>query len=113
MKFFKPEDAVSIGGTTGMYISIDEANAKLEREGVRVYGMFEDNRVTGTFGQVLSGHDTHQALLINIEEIAKEECDHCPKPYRKHGFHAAGCEVTKEIWICDKCGVPLKWEVKG
>lgn len=81
------------------------ANAKLEREGFRVYGTPSSNNLwvkteAGEVQEPYSGN-SHQALLINIEELPKKPCEHEPSTI---GFAGHACK---------HCGVKLKakWEV--
>ncbi len=116
MKFFKPEDFSKADyPIPGMSPDIhprhaaDIANAKLEREGVRVTGVIKNSTVAVPFGQVLGAVDTHQALLIGIEELPKkpEVCEH------ESEKQPGGNLTTWYLPRCTHCGVKLKakWEV--
>lgn len=61
--------------------------------------------------------DTHRALLINIEELKREPCEHEPRMYYKRdandNFVKSGSAMVRSYeHECLKCGVKLKakWE---
>ncbi len=114
MKFFKPEDFFFIDDVVGDKARseiCDIANAKLKSEGIKVYCHRRDQLFLQCDEQP-STDDTHTALVINIEAIPQTtQHEHEPKLFKQHGFHAAGCEVTKEFWACLHCGKQLKWEI--
>jgi hypothetical protein len=80
-----------------------------------VYGAFDGEKVTQTFGQIKSISDTHSARLAFIEEIVKEPCKHeaswskLRTSLSVDRFHNRFADVTS---ICMNCGVELKatWE---
>lgn len=74
---------------------------KLLSQAVRVYGIDDwiwDQKINHK-------RDTHQALLIAIEELPKEKCKHQIIEYKNHGQ-----PVT--LGRCGQCGVKLKAEWK-
>lgn len=80
----------------------------LEKNGVRVYGLpYQANCSTG-FHEIKSKYDTHQAILINIEEIKRVPCEHEPS---WDAFGIVG-PLVQTYYKCSKCGVRLraKWE---
>lgn len=109
IKFFKPEYFNSIVGEYNskeetLEILADIANRILTERGVRVYG-HEDSR-----GYVMCSssfpENTHQALLVCIEELPKKECEHAPIITLKNA------PSDLDDWACSKCGAKLraKWE---
>lgn len=105
MKFFKPEDFLDLDSKAHWLSDIsDIANAKLEREGVRVYG--DDTQLYSWTSQKLP-KDTHQALLVGIEELPKKEHVHSPDLLKMFN------EYSLQNSICHRCGVKLKakWEI--
>lgn len=120
MSFFKKEDFKVCDSSDRMHPSIlaaDVANKLLEERGVRVYG----NK--GPYDDVMSmkgsnwtsyySYSTHtrQALLINIEELKKKECEHTKLDSLNYKTNAAEDCLESLNAIC-KCGVKLKatWE---
>ena len=76
----------------------------IEKNGVRVYGHYCDETPDSDFccNKSKNSWDTHQAILINIEEIEKKPCEHDPTVNYAFGI----AETMKPI--CRKCGVKLK-----
>lgn len=113
MKFFKPEDFEKVrtspfsGDELLPLLSAELANAKLEREGVRVYGQKDDEEGCGWTMDEESGHPwaTHHALLIGIEELPKKECEH--EGYEAKTEFSNGV-ITSRVFACKHCGVKLK-----
>lgn len=103
MSFFKPEDFNDqrfFFGALGAQIA-ERANAVLAERGVRVYGVEYDE--TGIYRRHTRPQDTHQALLVAIEELPKKECEH-------NGYAVTGLLNTD--FKCQNCGIKLraKWE---
>lgn len=138
MSFFKPEDFHPLsrvhGGiyqTMGEYEAMAHlANKLLEERSERVYGI---RRQPGSGCFIESGPsviDTHTALLINIEELPKKECEHEPDVYEAKVSWVGGpydpsikdfnrTEITSYSQLvtsgkCKHCGLKLKakWEVE-
>lgn len=117
-KFFKPEEAVFTGLQGEFMISIDYANAKLEREGQVVYLSGDQSEISRIKQdeknyQVISSNfknSKHKALLINIEPI--EKCTH-PKEKVKVAWdgdkNKQGClpRFSEEFYKCE-CGAKVK-----
>lgn len=115
MKLFKPKDFAAIVELSACKLPItkvaaDIANRILTERGVRVYGNEGENSQGLYFSDkphsALSMIDTHQALLVCIEELPKAECLHTP-----HEPSIVFFETKTEV-ECSKCGVKLraKWE---
>lgn len=110
MSFFKPEDF--IGMTTQEAIASDHFNKLIEERSVRVYGQKNDPEECGWTMDEEAGHPwaTHQALLINIEELPNKECEHRPA---SEWTTTAGL-MNEQIYAarCKSCGIKLKatWE---
>lgn len=87
------------------------ANAKLQREGKVVYGWPIDiekssHKMWSSELDVYTDEATHRALLINIEELPKKNCEHVG--------YIAGDEYEGHFFECEKCGKTLKptaWSV--
>lgn len=82
----------------------DSANAKLNswlKSAVRVYGFKSD--VHGfLFSYDRNDKDTHQALLVCVEELLKKECEH------EIRMHLGLSNDSQDYWAdCKKCGVKL------
>lgn len=76
MNFFKPEDFFELRSVPSYTSDMAKiANAKLEREGVVVYGAQYpiESKEWNYQPRQAKGH-THKALLINIEPIKQETC---------------------------------------
>ena len=73
----------------------------IEKNGVKVYGVpYQANCSTG-FHEIKSQYDTHQAILIDIQEIEKKPCDHI--------FNLNyGIDLVPQKAECKKCGFKLK-----
>jgi len=106
--------------TTSMrrYYKAEEVDAyidKLFRDAVVVHGNMGDSCYAWHRNKP-NDHDTHQALLIQIESLASAVCEHVPQPLyadiklNKDGHTAV--TYGKE-WSCAACGKKLKanWEV--
>lgn len=109
-KFFKVEEfAQCFDHSELAQRNCDYANAKLQSEGIIVYGWDTTNPSVDRFYQdrkhpVLGAEPRIKALLINIEPI--EKCKHPPD------------RVIKENWLptiqhfhsytCTECGVKVK-----
>lgn len=124
MNFFKPEDFDSF--IKGSYPKgMDErdaiahfANEKLQREGKVMHGwpLYATEQHSPMIWcddlNIVTDKPTHRALLINVEEMPKKECEHAvksglityPHPYPGYDHMA--------LAVCYKCGVKLrvKWE---
>lgn len=104
MSFFKPKD-FELSKTNFCDLCTVEiaktANKLLEERGVRVYGQQYGPTNHWNFDEVNHPDNTYQALLINIEEIPKKECEH--EPANKY--------ISQEHF-CVLCGIKLKlkWE---
>ena len=73
----------------------------IEENGVKVYCSKPDKQNSHLWSHFESkGYDTHQAILLNVQEI-KRECAHEPKPI-------PGTFAYSEVSTCEKCGVKLK-----
>lgn len=106
MKFFTAEDfAEQEWQPISSAQAANIANQKLQREAKVVYGSANHNKAIFNW-EVFGGDDgehTHRALLICIEEIERNKCEH--KPFFSGGKYAS---------YCDECGVKIKptgWEV--
>lgn len=57
----------------GVILSViaDIANAKLERNGIRLFGTASDGGISFDWTVGVNKEDTHTALLVQIEEIEK------------------------------------------
>lgn len=104
MKFFKPEDFADVTFMTKESFA-DLCNQKLEREVMVVYG----NKGISTWDKVddcgYTGHYTHRALLICVEEIERKPCLHEAKIL----VGTDNCYASE----CIHCGAKLKptaWE---
>ncbi len=118
IKFFKPTDFGQGSCATlklelyydNPYEVANKANALLQERGVRVTGTWDNGRhiCTVPFGAILGATDTHQALLVCIEEIEKKDCVHEPESYFDSRFG-----VYYGTPKCKHCGLLLtpKWEV--
>lgn len=96
MKFFRPEDfknVTSFWTREQLEGLANAANAKLEREGVRVYG-----NVIGEYRPDIKYSDTHQALLVGIEEFK-------PKIDNKKGLYKKAAELLRS-WIEEDSKLP-------
>lgn len=111
-KFFKPEDFEYCGLRDINNVSSEDAarraNAKLEREGKAVYAAIKD---TWMNKMNCNGHETHTALLINIEEIKAIE-----KPECKHEVFLRKDRPQSDgfVYYCSLCNqrvTPTSWEV--
>lgn len=111
MSFFKPEDFIEHYRGHGI---AEKANRLLQERRVRVTGTTNEVKMGAIAPVRTSWHspfenkdDTHQALLVCIEELPKKECEH-------EGFvDAKGALHINWPPYCLKCGVKLKakWEV--
>jgi hypothetical protein len=70
-------------------------NERLEREGVRVFGVVPPGEEKLFWFQNNSEPDTHTAILINIQPIEKKECEH-GEVNREHGQIVYRCGFCKE-----------------
>ncbi len=93
-EFFKPEDFGNLSVCAGI------ANKILKERGTVVYGNV--GSVTDEFMWKVKhiGIDTHQALLINIEELPRKECEHSP------GLDSNWKNILG--YHCTICGIKLK-----
>lgn len=110
-EFFKPSD---FNISSDVCISFDKqaanfANAKLEREAVKVYT--NGNQSCFTLRKEIA--DDHQAFVINIQPI--KECEH--KKVERIGYEY--CPITGktqfDIYECQDCNKQLEptgWRVK-
>lgn len=107
---FKPEMFMLInGGSTDAARSAKEANDifnKWLKDAVVVYSCKLHPKMACNMwsnDNHPQAHNTHKALLINIEPIVKQPCNHRP---------SSG--VTSEVY-CFDCGVELtaEWKEKG
>lgn len=72
MKFFKAHDFIHSSNAPLLSSeAADLANAKLEREGIKVYSDSKDELTWKAINEIGA---THKALLINIEPV--EQCAH-------------------------------------
>lgn len=105
MKFFKPEDFErqchpemgNVLDTWQLALATTLANAKLERDAKVVYCALKDTWFSSK--EQCQSHETHKALLINIEPIAP-----CTHEVRSYG---------PDKWLCARCKVlmrPTQWE---
>lgn len=113
--FFKPEDFIPnfFEHLIHPRTAAELANAKIEKEGMAVFGSPKGTSTTYVSGQIWNTHndgthrDTHKALLINIEPL--EICTH-PKEKVKHhlgkGINGP-FETYRQYFECD-CGVIVK-----
>lgn len=77
MKFeFKPENLPSF--TTHQLDQINRSLVEMLSSAIVVYGRFDELDGSFTCGLTGKSKDTHKALLINIEPLVKEECQHEP-----------------------------------
>lgn len=83
----------------------DQANAKLEREAVKVYLDKEDNG--WHCHENTNSGKTHTAFLINIQPI--KECEH--KEVNKNHKHVGGYYCANPD--CNKQLEPTGWRVKN
>lgn len=117
--FFKPDDfqlaTIQIGGTSDMYLYTEDAalvaNEKLNKlieSFPVVYGAFDGEKVTQTFGQIKSVSNTHIAKLAFIEEIKKECVKHDPN------YVYTGPSTQDWKAVCKHCKVELQatWSEK-
>lgn len=88
---------------------VDEYLDKLFKDAVEVFG--DPTQSKWTEGYPVKG-DTHQALLINIEEIKPKECEHEPM-FKCNGIDDHSNAFVFGRYECVKCGKKLKakWEV--
>lgn len=91
-------------------------NGRLSRLlGPRVYGA-QDNFLAypWTIGQ--HKHDTHQAYLFDVQELAPKKCEHEPDYVTIQRAHLARADVYDLLSEskCAKCGVKLRaeWRVR-
>lgn len=109
MKPFFNADDFNFNFLAEREVAAEKANAKLQREGVVVYGDPDDlwSKVLNDGGS----KDTHRALLINIEEIEKKPCEHEPQAEL---LSIRDGKIFETRYKCSKCGVRLKatktWE---
>lgn len=101
MNFFKPEDFTPIPGHVSDISAI--ANAKLEREGLVVYGNTKYKAWSSERESGVAPFDTHKALLINI--LPMEKCNHID--------HLAYSKITNDgpeylLASCRGCGEKFK-----
>lgn len=105
LSFFKPEDfmtktAVDDADSYQQTLA-NKCNRLLQERGVRVYGRLKDGTINppSLSSYITPDAETHQALLVAIEELPKKECKHEPSHY------LGPIE-------CKHCGVALKarWE---
>jgi hypothetical protein len=105
MKFFKPED-FNLGADVG-FVEVTSAalmaNAKLERKGEKCFGSV----ISGGWQQDEDDryHQTHKALLINIEPIVK--CEHPVEKIKKASPHYLDGHLAHYYFFCD-CGAKVK-----
>jgi hypothetical protein len=99
--FFKPEDFV-FNKKMFPYEIAEHAEKLLQKRGVRVFG-FAGQDTPNTWYGFDTGKptsvDTHSALLVCLEPLAKADCEHFP-------------ETLFTENKCKHCGVKLraKWE---
>lgn len=112
VEFFKPEDFYQIDdnrGVTHQFAEIiaDRANAKLERECVRVYGHVPAPGMPQGFSVKTEIPPTHTALLINIQPI--EKCKHSKEVIKKVicVYEYNDGKEQELIYKC-QCGVKVK-----
>jgi uncharacterized Zn-finger protein len=101
MSFFKPEDFRRLMmNEDGARDVSERANELIQERGVRVYC---SNKHGDAPSKVDFGN-THQALLVAIEELPKKTCEHEPSPVAM---------TTNQETVCQYCGVNLKakWDV--
>jgi hypothetical protein len=127
MKFFKPEDfdepKYRSGNETYFFSPHDlqliaaRANAKLEREGARVTGSRRTD--VWVMSEMICKQpvfpDTHQALLVCIEELPKEPCKHEPQFGVVMADDEGTIDFSKALPVivkCKHCGVELVAEWK-
>lgn len=100
LSYFKPSDFDFPDLTYSAVVKIAEiANAKLEREAVKVYGNYANSFSVNAYDG-----DTTTALVINIQPI--KECEHKPMPNT-----IADLNNIK----CSRCGIDLEptgWRAK-
>jgi hypothetical protein len=114
MNIFKPLD-FNFTFPDSRQMAADEANRILtewiEKNGVRVYGVIDPAEERGKdfiMGTKNDKHDTHQAILINIEEIEKKPCEHEPTITSYLGTY----DTIKPVCLyCGKKLRPTRWEV--
>lgn len=106
LSYFKPSDfeLKSFLGKSIQEQFCDQANAKLEREAVKLY-IYKDKETKQYVGsETKISTDTHTAYLINIQPI--KECEHKPMPNT-----IADLNNIK----CSRCGIDLEptgWRIK-
>jgi hypothetical protein len=96
--FFKPEDferwTVNNDDETRSKTIADIANTKLKRKGLVVFGPGG-----GYWNEERIKNDTHKAIVINIEPIQKEPCNHLNTNGPNKWIQIEG--------VCKKCGEKL------
>lgn len=113
VNFFKPEDFAD-GRPDWSPHAAAMANAKLEREGLRVY-LHKSTVTDGWIWHVLHknfGYSSHTAILINIEELPKKPCEHEPARFSTSMRFTSDFKNVETSYLCKHCGVSLKakWE---
>lgn len=111
MSFFKEEDFNKIIAPFCDCRTLAKlSNFFLYQRGVRVYG--SDKRPLDGWNEKTYESTTHQALLINIEELPKKECEHkniiavgMPDELSKSGPYF---ELKQPRIDCVDCGKELK-----
>lgn len=114
---FKPEDFTAFGTSAGYPFDWQRSIAGvankilsdyLEKEGVRVYGWnlkYPSDWFRSKETPITGSPLTHTALLINIEPIVKEKCEHkCDHLITVH----LGTETSGTWYECRKCDKKLK-----
>ena len=107
-QFFKPDDfdfqkdPLTYFVITAKFLA-DFCNDKLEAEALRVYGWIDSQTWSGRHTD-----NTHTALLIDIQPLKKEPCEH--EPMLLSECHSEMPPLT--IYNCRHCGAKLKakWE---
>lgn len=116
MKFFEEEDFKNlwIGLIVPPLTMANTANKLLEERGIKVHGGFDGDQFivkSPTLG-VHPRHgdpDTHQALLVCIEEIQKECTSHEPVLFDQRMLFVN----PTNSYLCGHCGknIKPKWEL--
>ncbi len=110
-EFFCAKDFMGISPDEGLEGFANKANELIKERGKRVYGFNHLKSDHWSWSNLkepdLEPFDTHQALLINIEELPRKECTHdidTAELFKTYGFLNAKCR---------HCGISVraKWVV--
>lgn len=121
---FKPEDFKSIEPAIGQVYPTPEqltqyCNAKLDewkKSWVRVHGIPSIIKSHHNWTEYDIIGKTHQAYIVEIEELKPKECEHAPSMHRWHGKEwELSTDKDGDIY-CSSCMKKLnpraKWKIK-